>query len=332
VQEYVTQVERLPDGSLCTTLYGDGRRLHQEPVRNRRHGKRRAYDLLCTAVDNEWDVDPSIQPMFLGSNFPSAEVGSLPGARLLRAAESDTGVGSSAGDAAGALTARAAAEAMRSAAASPSAADSLRVVLEMALRSGPWDAGCISVHGRGAPMQPVACSDEWAADADRLQVGVGEGPCLDAVHPEPDGAPTEPMIAAADLSIGHAWPRWAPAATALGIRAVVALRLFTDHTVGSISLYARHPRGWDRRALEDAQVVAALASVVLAQVCTERNLRRAIDSRGLIGQAQGILMQRHGLTAESAFTELSRYSQQHNTKVIALAEQLTKTGELPNFG
>ena len=52
-------MERLPDGSLSTTLYGGGRRVTQEQVRNLRQGKRRAYDLLCTAVDTELDADPS---------------------------------------------------------------------------------------------------------------------------------------------------------------------------------------------------------------------------------------------------------------------------------
>ena len=66
MQEYVTRVERLSDGSLCTTLFGGGRRVYQEPVRTLRHGKRRAYDLLCTAVDIDWDADPSVSSAVLG--------------------------------------------------------------------------------------------------------------------------------------------------------------------------------------------------------------------------------------------------------------------------
>ena len=40
-------------------------------------------------------------------------------------------------------------------------------------------------------------------------------------------------------------------------------------------------------------------------------------------------MQRYGLTADSAFAVLRRYSQQRNTKLVVLAEQITTTGELP---
>ena len=283
--------------------------MHQETVRDVRRGECRADDQLCPTGDTEWDFDRSVGPPVLGSGFPVA----------------GPGAGSSAWNAA--LTAKAAAGAARSSEASWSAAASLRVMIEMALRRGPWDAACISVRGPDGTMHPAACSDEFAADADGLQVRLGEGPCLDAVRPDPAHTRPESMVVA-DLTAEHRWPRWGPAATALGIQVVVAQRLFTDRTVGSISLYGRHSSGWGHSVLEDAQTVAAVASVVLAQVCTERNLRRAIDSRGLIGQAQGMLMQRHGLTAESAFAVLRRYSQQHNTKLVVLAEQLTTTGDL----
>jgi len=49
--EFAAQVERRPDGSLVTALYRGGSRVHEQSVRSVRQGKRRAYDLLCTAVD-----------------------------------------------------------------------------------------------------------------------------------------------------------------------------------------------------------------------------------------------------------------------------------------
>jgi AmiR/NasT family two-component response regulator len=50
----------------------------------------------------------------------------------------------------------------------------------------------------------------------------------------------------------------------------------------------------------------------------------------VIGQAQGMLMQRYGLTAEQAFVVLRRYSQLRNTTLVVLAEQFTTTGVLPD--
>ena len=322
VQEYLTQVERLPDGSVCTTLYGNGRRLQGELVDNPRHGKRRAYDLLCTAIDTDSPADANADPS-VGSAGPPP--GCPPAG-----SDPTPGAGSSgSANAAGAFSAGAVAEAVRAAVTAQSLDAALHMMIRMTLQSGPWDTASISVLGPGGTMQPAACSDAIAADADRLQWQTGEGPCLDAVHPEPHGPGPEQPVAAADLATEHRWPRWAPAATELGIRTVAALRLFTDHTVGSLSLYAQHPKALDRNTMDNAQIVAALTSAVLAQVCNERDLWRAVHSRGVIGQAQGMLMQRYGLTAESAFAVLRRYSQQHNTKLVVLAEQIITTGELP---
>jgi len=43
-----------------------------------------------------------------------------------------------------------------------------------------------------------------------------------------------------------------------------------------------------------------------------------------------MLMARYGLTAPKAFAVLTRYTQQHNIKLMGLAEQLTSTGQLPD--
>ena len=58
----------------------------------------------------------------------------------------------------------------------------------------------------------------------------------------------------------------------------------------------------------------------------------AIDSRNLIGRAQGMLMERFRLTAAIAFGVLRRYSQHNNIKLIQLAEEFTTTGKLPHLG
>jgi AmiR/NasT family two-component response regulator len=71
---------------------------------------------------------------------------------------------------------------------------------------------------------------------------------------------------------------------------------------------------------------------VLAHTRTTQNLWRAIDTRNLIGQAQGILMARYGLTADKAFAVLRRYSQARHTRLAVVAEELTSTGDLPDLG
>jgi len=57
------------------------------------------------------------------------------------------------------------------------------------------------------------------------------------------------------------------------------------------------------------------------------NLRKAVESRDVIGQAKGILMERYKLTADEAFDRLRERSQHSNRRVAELARVLAETGE-----
>jgi AmiR/NasT family two-component response regulator len=57
-----------------------------------------------------------------------------------------------------------------------------------------------------------------------------------------------------------------------------------------------------------------------------RHLGQALESRDLIGQAKGILMERFRVTSEQAFRMLVSSSQNTNIKLIEVARWLTDTG------
>ncbi len=59
------------------------------------------------------------------------------------------------------------------------------------------------------------------------------------------------------------------------------------------------------------------------------NYQRALESRAVIDQAKGILMERYELTADLAFQALTRVSMQTNTKVRDVADTLVRTGVFP---
>ena len=59
------------------------------------------------------------------------------------------------------------------------------------------------------------------------------------------------------------------------------------------------------------------------------NLLKAVESRDVIGQAKGILMERHKITAAEAFDALRSESQHSNVKVVDIARLLADTGEWP---
>jgi GAF domain-containing protein len=216
------------------------------------------------------------------------------------------------------------AEAARAAVTRASPAESLRLVIEMTVRNGPCDSASITMLGPGRSVETVASSDDRVPAADQLQYTLGEGPCLDAVW-------TDGIFLIEDLTADGRWPAWAPGAAELGIRSSLSVHLFTDTTLGSLNMYSTAARSYSRGDIDTARVIAAHVSVVMAYNRTNQNLWQAIDSRNLIGQAQGMLMERFRLTAATAFGVLRRYSQHHNVKLIRLAEELTTTGKLPDL-
>jgi ANTAR domain len=84
-----------------------------------------------------------------------------------------------------------------------------------------------------------------------------------------------------------------------------------------------------RRALADRQrAVAAEGTAAAATAKVVRDLgtlRGAIETRTLIGQATGVLMERYGLTPDRAFAMLARLSQEMNVKAHVVAQQVVST-------
>ena len=55
-----------------------------------------------------------------------------------------------------------------------------------------------------------------------------------------------------------------------------------------------------------------------------------MTSRTIIGQAEGILMERLGIDADQAFAYLRRVSQSENRKLIMICSEIVKTRRLPS--
>jgi AmiR/NasT family two-component response regulator len=75
----------------------------------------------------------------------------------------------------------------------------------------------------------------------------------------------------------------------------------------------------------DLRLVAQQLTEVTEKV---EHLTRAVQSRDVIGQAKGILMERYGITSEQAFQLLVVASSTSNSKLAAVAAHLTDTGVL----
>jgi len=213
------------------------------------------------------------------------------------------------------------AEVLRCTVSFGSTASTLQALIGLAMESGPWCAGSItSVHSQEL-LSTAAYLGRRAADCDHLQRLLGTGPSFDAVS-------AAPLQVAGDLNLDGRWMEWAARVTSAGVHAVMSLRLFTDITLGTLNLYAARPFHIDANIAQRAQVIAAHASTILGHLLIEEHLQRAVESRTVIGQAQGMLMQRYGLTSAKAFAVLRRISQNNNVKIGALAEELVAAGNI----
>lgn len=174
-----------------------------------------------------------------------------------------------------------------------------------------------------------AYSDELVVDLDALQFGTDEGPCLDAVS-------ERAVFYAGGLSDDERWPRFGPAAAAAGARSLLAIPFPGTTMVAALNLYARRPNAFDATDRAKGLIYATLAGLALDSATARRDeeqrsddLRLALATRELIGQAQGILMERGRITAAEAFDVLRRTSQHLNVKLREVARTLVDTGETP---
>lgn len=168
-----------------------------------------------------------------------------------------------------------------------------------------------------------------ATELDQVQYDTGEGPCLDAA------SKTGPAhVRSEDLAHEPAWPRFGPRAAEHGYTAVLSTTLLPEASPprlsGALNIYARQSGALREQAQQVALLLATHASLALAGTHTveraelqETHLRRAIDSRDVIGQAKGILMERQGISADDAFDLLVSTSQHLNIKLAELAGTVT---------
>jgi GAF domain-containing protein len=205
----------------------------------------------------------------------------------------------------------------------PDVDDTLDAVIEFARA----DLGCdhAGIHVvRQREIETAAATDPLIRRADALQAELNEGPCFDAIRSG------HSLFVVDDTAADPRWPRFGPRAAEMGLRSILSLQLkAAGQNVGALNLYSTRVRRFDDDEVAMARVFAQHASVALATARREEGLRQAIDARNLIGQAQGILMERFDLSADKAFTVLRRYSQDRNIKLRAVAEQIVQTRRLP---
>jgi anti-anti-sigma factor len=213
----------------------------------------------------------------------------------------------------------------------------LRLVVALARDIvGGADGVSVSLRRQGR-LATVAASDQTISDMDASQYATGEGPCVDASFQGRE-------FVAESLSTETRWPDFTPRALALGINAILSSPLTaSDRPVGSINIYSRstsafHPA--DQRLAsvlaEEASVILTDAGVHLTDGEASERFQDALRTRQVIAQAQGVLMERDGISEEDAYTMLRIHSQRTGQSLHFRARDITssavrrRTGRSPD--
>jgi GAF domain-containing protein len=158
---------------------------------------------------------------------------------------------------------------------------------------------------------------------DAVQQRLGSGPCIEASR-------DQVTVTIEDMATDTRWPEFASTAVDSAVHAMLCVPLWVnDEVLGSLSLYAATPRAFEPPAIRLAELYATHAALALAGARRVDQLRRAMVNRDVIGQAKGVLMERHRITAEQAFTVLKEASRKTERRVVEVAEILATTGVLP---
>jgi hypothetical protein len=210
-----------------------------------------------------------------------------------------------------------------------------RIVLAARYLVPGADLVSITLRSEDGHLYTPVETDGEAVELDKVQYDSGEGPCVDAAMP------SGPAYAySSDLASETTWPVFATQAAKHGYSSVLSTALLNNPEpspfTGALNIYSRSRDGLDAVSRDTAFLLATYASLALAAAHTSgesdralmkanteaANLRKALDTRTVIGQATGILMARRHLSAHDAFEVLSRASQDHNVKLADLAQIL----------
>lgn len=205
------------------------------------------------------------------------------------------------------------------------AASTVKSAVELLVRNVEGcDAASVSLVYAKRRVDTPAASDALATLGDRLQQELGEGPCLDAIW-------EDETIYVPDVAIDLRWPNWGHRMTeATGARSVLTFRLFTiQNILGALSMYSTKPDAFGAEDKAEGLALAAQIAIAVATAQRFHHYQAALDSRTVIAQACGLVMERYNIDAVRAFALLTRISSTQNIKMRDVAAELVFTRVLP---
>lgn len=196
--------------------------------------------------------------------------------------------------------------------------ETLQTIVEVACNSVPgFDQVGISTMHKGGAVETEAHAGDLVLRLDEVQYRKGQGPCVDTLR-------GSPIVAAPAIRHDQRWPQYVGEAVRLGVRAQLAVQLYLDDKgiLGGINFYSTTSEEVSEEAEAIAQLFATHAAIALGHVKERESLNEALQSRKIIGQAIGIVMERYEMNEDRAFAFLVRASSHSNIKVRAIAQEL----------
>lgn len=179
----------------------------------------------------------------------------------------------------------------------------------------------------------VASSSTETRQMDEAQVGLDEGPCLEAQR-------SDTIIRVFDVRYEKRWPRYMAQVRRHGLRSVLAVPLSVDAAATAAMSFYTHEAavftaedaGAAKRYAEMASSVVAIALHIAAHAETAEHRRIAMESRTAIDLAAGVVMGQNRCSQDEAMTILKSASNHRNIKLRTLAEQIVAAvGHGPAF-
>ena len=202
--------------------------------------------------------------------------------------------------------------------------DTLATVTAAAVHLLPGvDSADVLIITEPGEYRSVAATSSLAADLDQLQRRHRQGPCLDA-------AVGETMVLCNDLRHDPRWPDYTASALEAGVHATLSFQLYTHHhrptQRAALNLVSRQPEAFDPDAQSVAAMLATHAAITLIAQDRDAQFLSALATRDAIGQAKGMIMERFGIDAQTAFELMKRLSQDSNTRIVDLAAKIVAGG------
>ena len=209
----------------------------------------------------------------------------------------------------------------------PGVEETVEAVVQFALQALNCTYAGVALHSRGSRTTIAAVTDPIVADIFERQISTANGPLVAALQ-------DRTTIRIRDTKLDDRWPEWAAKVAELGVRSVLDVPLAIGNgagpSVGVLGLYSPDADAFGEDDEAIAHILARHASVAVASARHEETMAQAVDARKLVGQAMGILMERFDVDDDRAFAILKRYSQDTNTKLRDVAQQLVDTRKLPH--